>query len=185
MLLCKKYGVAVLGLFMIGMPGETEKSARETFRFAKELDPDFAKFNIAVPYPGSEFFETWRAGHEGPMDWEKFSSWLDLASAGELLFTPEGMSSAQLVSLRDEGMRQFYLRPRFIARHLYQGTLGLTGVSRGMKVFVGGRLKSSVQRRLSPMKQALGIGREPWGDPFDWQAPRLGSNQDKDLPPTS
>lgn len=142
----RKHNVAVLGLFMLGMPGETRESARATIDLAIELNPDFAKFNLAVPYPGSEFFERWRSDyqrtHKGPIDFNKFSSWLDKTAAGELLWVPEGMTGEELVALRDQGMRDFYLRPRFIARHMRKGTLGVTGAARGLSIFVSGWAKS-------------------------------------------
>jgi len=156
----KKHKVAVLGLFMLGMPGETVASAEATIQMAIDLDPDFAKFNLAVPYPGSEFFEEWRQKHPGPMDFDKFSSWLDKASAGGLLFVPEGMSGQTLVGLRDRGMRAFYLRPRFILRHFKRGTLGVRGASRGVSVFVSGWAKSEGRAMLErPIRALLPEGR--------------------------
>lgn len=148
----RKHNVAVLGLFMLGMPGETRESARATIDLAIELNPDFAKFNLAVPYPGSEFFETWRRdirAKGGTIDFTRFSSWLDKASAGELLFVPEGMTGAELIAIRDKGMRDFYLRPRFIARHLTKGTLGFEGAARGMSIFVSGWAKSEARAALN------------------------------------
>lgn len=148
----RKHKVAVLGLFMLGMPGETRESARSTIDLAIELNPDFAKFNLAVPYPGSEFFEKWRADIRrkgGTIDFTRFSSWLDKASAGELLYVPEGMTGAELIAIRDKGMRDFYLRPRFIARHLTRGTLGFEGAARGVSIFVSGWAKSEARAALS------------------------------------
>ena len=44
------------GYFIIGLPGETEETIRETIRFAKRLPLDLALFHIAAPYPGSPLF---------------------------------------------------------------------------------------------------------------------------------
>jgi radical SAM superfamily enzyme YgiQ (UPF0313 family) len=151
----KKHGVAVLGLFMLGMPGETRASAEATVQLAIDLDPDFAKFNLAVPYPGSEFFEAWRREREGGIDFTKFSSWLDRAAAGELLYVPEGMTGAELIDIRDRGMRAFYLRPKFILRHFVRGTLGAKGAARGVSIFVTGRAKSELRSLLPAQVQAL------------------------------
>ena len=148
MQVAKRHGVAVLGLFMLGMPGETPESARETVAFAKKLDPDFAKFNLAVPYPGSEFFERWRGEHPGPLEWEKFSSWLDRSAAGELLYVPQTMTGEELMTIRDEGMRSFYLRPWFIARHIAKGTMQAPSVSRALGIFVVGRAREAARRRM-------------------------------------
>ena len=152
----RKHKVAVLGLFMLGMPGETKESAEATIRFAIDLDPDFAKFNLAVPYPGSEFFENWRRTFSGELDFSRFSSWLDKAAAGDLLYVPEGMTGEELIAIRDKGMRAFYLRPRFVLRHLRNRTLGLEGAKRGISVFVSGWARSEGRHLLTqPLRRLM------------------------------
>jgi radical SAM superfamily enzyme YgiQ (UPF0313 family) len=49
-------GIKNWGYFIIGLPGETEESIRETIDYAKELPVDIALFHIAAPYPGTPFF---------------------------------------------------------------------------------------------------------------------------------
>jgi len=52
----KDAGFQTWGFFMFGLPGETKKTMQDTIDFAKELDPDFAKFLILKPFPGSEVY---------------------------------------------------------------------------------------------------------------------------------
>jgi anaerobic magnesium-protoporphyrin IX monomethyl ester cyclase len=52
----KKAGIMNWGYFIIGLPGETEKTIRETIDFAKRLPLDIALFHVAAPYPGTPFF---------------------------------------------------------------------------------------------------------------------------------
>jgi radical SAM superfamily enzyme YgiQ (UPF0313 family) len=52
----KNAGINNWGYFIIGLPGETEESIRETIAFAKSLPLDIALFHIAAPYPGTPFF---------------------------------------------------------------------------------------------------------------------------------
>ena len=52
----RKAGIKNWGYFIIGLPGETEESIRETIDFAKQLPLDIALFHIAAPYPGTPFF---------------------------------------------------------------------------------------------------------------------------------
>ena len=49
-------GIMNWGYFIIGLPGETEKTIRETIEFAKGLPLDIALFHVAAPYPGTPFF---------------------------------------------------------------------------------------------------------------------------------
>jgi radical SAM superfamily enzyme YgiQ (UPF0313 family) len=52
----KQAGIMNWGYFIIGLPGETEKTIRETIQFAKGLPLDIALFHVAAPYPGTPFF---------------------------------------------------------------------------------------------------------------------------------
>ena len=52
----KKAGIMNWGYFIIGLPGETEATIRQTIDFAKKLPLDIALFHVAAPYPGTPFF---------------------------------------------------------------------------------------------------------------------------------
>ena len=122
MRMTKKAKILSLGLFMLGLPGETIVSCEDTIRFANELDCDIAKFNIAVPLPGSEFFAGYIGKKEAVGDTSKFTSWFDwssLSNSGQLLSTPQDVSSRELVDLQRKAMFSFYLKPRIIFRHLF------------------------------------------------------------------
>ncbi len=49
-------GIKNWGYFIIGLPGETEETIRQTINFAKRLPLDLALFHIAAPHPGTPFF---------------------------------------------------------------------------------------------------------------------------------
>jgi radical SAM superfamily enzyme YgiQ (UPF0313 family) len=49
-------GIKNWGYFIIGLPGETEATIRQTIDFAKKLPLDIALFHVAAPYPGTPFF---------------------------------------------------------------------------------------------------------------------------------
>ena len=49
-------GIKNWGYFIIGLPGETEETIRETIAYAKRLPLDLCLFHIAAPYPGTPFF---------------------------------------------------------------------------------------------------------------------------------
>jgi len=56
LLWAKKAGIKNWGYFIIGLPGETEETIRETIDFSKNLPLDIALFHVAAPYPGTPFF---------------------------------------------------------------------------------------------------------------------------------
>jgi anaerobic magnesium-protoporphyrin IX monomethyl ester cyclase len=52
----KQAGIKNWGYFIIGLPGETRETIRQTIDFAKSLPVDLALFHVAAPYPGTPFF---------------------------------------------------------------------------------------------------------------------------------
>jgi radical SAM superfamily enzyme YgiQ (UPF0313 family) len=52
----KKAGIMNWGYFIIGLPGETVETIRDTIDFAKALPLDIGLFHVAAPYPGTPFF---------------------------------------------------------------------------------------------------------------------------------
>jgi anaerobic magnesium-protoporphyrin IX monomethyl ester cyclase len=55
--LCKEEGVNTAVSFMLGIPGETAKDMKATYKFAKKIDPDWCHFNIFIAYPGCSLYE--------------------------------------------------------------------------------------------------------------------------------
>ena len=67
-------GLMVAGHFILGLPGETEETIRETIEFAEQLDLSFAEFYIATPFPGAELYEVFRDSSSPAFqtDWKRF-----------------------------------------------------------------------------------------------------------------
>ena len=65
-------GIKSFAFFIFGYPGETPKALEQTTNYAIDLDPDFANFYPAVPYPGTELYE--KAKRDGLLaseDWSR------------------------------------------------------------------------------------------------------------------
>jgi len=54
---CHKLGLVVHGDFILGLPGETRETIRNTINFAKELDVETIQVSVAHAYPGTELHE--------------------------------------------------------------------------------------------------------------------------------
>jgi radical SAM superfamily enzyme YgiQ (UPF0313 family) len=54
---CRALGLVIHGDFILGLPGETKESIRNTIRFAKQLDCETIQVSIAHAFPGTEFFD--------------------------------------------------------------------------------------------------------------------------------
>ena len=74
----REAGIKSFAFFIYGYPGETVQTMDQTTRYAIELDPDFANFYPAVPYPGTALYEKCvRDGLLRPeeADWSKMEYW--------------------------------------------------------------------------------------------------------------
>ena len=61
----KRAGLRVTGYFMIGLPGETEETVKETIGFVRQLDLHYVNWAVMMVYPGSPFFVSIQNGRYG------------------------------------------------------------------------------------------------------------------------
>jgi radical SAM superfamily enzyme YgiQ (UPF0313 family) len=67
----KDAGVPITTTYIIGLPGDTHESIRETLNFARELDTQQMKFMLLTPVPGTDVHKM--AVERGLLDPENFS----------------------------------------------------------------------------------------------------------------
>jgi len=113
MALAGKNRLDVHGCFVIGLPGETERSAQETIDFSLKLGLTTVQFSGAVPFPGTDFYKLCRES-----GWLKAQKWSDWLSDGEQSGVVEypGMSREQINYFVDLGLKKFYFRPGYMAK---------------------------------------------------------------------
>lgn len=110
--------IHIVGLFMIGLPTETEEEIEETIRFAIESDVDFAKFAVTVPFPGSQLYDMlFSAGKLNRKDWENFTTFNP--DPHKIALATDTISAERLLYLQKVATRRFYLRLKMIFRHLF------------------------------------------------------------------
>ncbi|RJP18990.1 MAG: radical SAM protein [Candidatus Omnitrophota bacterium] len=109
--LCRKLNIRTLAHFIIGLPGETEETARATIEFAKEIEPDYASFNVAAPRMGTDLRE--KAIREG---WtSKDADAIDNSIAFPQMEIGT-LSGERIRELRNQAIREFHLRPSYLWR---------------------------------------------------------------------
>ncbi len=114
----KRAGIQTVGLFMIGLPGETPEMTRETIEFAVDLDLDFAKFAITVPFPGSKLFEDQWQKTLFRDDWENYTTFNP--DADRLVYHPAGYDPELLIKMQSYALRRFYMRYDQVKRQLVE-----------------------------------------------------------------
>jgi len=102
----KKFGISMVGYYIIGLPGETWKTIKKTIDFSKELDTDYAEFHIATPFPGTKFYEL--AKSKG---WLLSEEWEDFEEKDSSVLQTEKLSPEDLIKAKKIAMRTFYFRP--------------------------------------------------------------------------
>lgn len=110
----RQAGVKSFAFFIFGYPGETAESMDKTVDYAIDLDPDFANFYPAVPYPGTELFE--KCMREGLLSPDAAQDWAKMEYSYYLL-TGNGLDSAVVMRAINRAKRRFFLRPAYIRRH--------------------------------------------------------------------
>ncbi|MBI3125987.1 MAG: cobalamin B12-binding domain-containing protein [Candidatus Tectomicrobia bacterium] len=114
----RKAGIQTEGLFIIGLPGETERDTWDTINFALSLDLDHIKLNLFVPYPGSELWDVLKArGELTNMDFNEYTSY-PTYTGGKAAYVPAGRTYKDLIRLQKIGMRKAMFRKRVILREL-------------------------------------------------------------------
>jgi radical SAM superfamily enzyme YgiQ (UPF0313 family) len=107
----RKAGIKSFGFFIFGYPGDTPASIARTADYAREIDPDFANFYPAVPYPGTEMYEKCR--REGMLTTD---DWSKLEYSFYVLRNDVLNEDVVMRAIR-RATRRFYLRPSWMARH--------------------------------------------------------------------
>ncbi|MBF0105392.1 MAG: radical SAM protein [Deltaproteobacteria bacterium] len=108
----RKAGVLVHGCFMLGCPGETSETIKQTYSFAKKLGCDSAQFYPLFVYPGTEAY-TW-AKQEGYLKTEDFSQWLDLDGRHRCVIDLPGLAGKDLTQISERLTLKYHTRIFFI-----------------------------------------------------------------------
>jgi len=114
-------GLMTIANVVLGFPGETVETARETINFVKELNPDHVGFYVATPYPGTPMYE--QVKREG---WLRVTDFDKYDTANPTFETP-WLSMKQLADIRYKAYQDFYLRLGYVLKMMRRG--GLYGIS--------------------------------------------------------
>ncbi len=112
--LCKKLKIKFIGLFIIGLPGETKESILNTIDFAIKLNPDYVQFASLIPFPNTPLFKWYKENNFLKSEDFKFYNPLNLVP----LVRTKDLSYEQLQALISKAYQKFLLRPSYIFSQL-------------------------------------------------------------------
>lgn len=108
----RKEKIRTIASVVLGMPGDTHESVKKTINFVKELNPSYAIFSLATPYPGTKFYQqTFEKDLIKVKDWSKYTL------ISPILETVD-FSLEELKKLQTTAFKKFYLRPVYIIRQV-------------------------------------------------------------------
>jgi radical SAM superfamily enzyme YgiQ (UPF0313 family) len=109
---CHELGIVIHGTFILGLPGETRETIRETLNFAKEINPHTIQVSLAAPYPGTFLY---RQARENGWLHDEQSDLLTQQGTQIAALSYPHLSHAEIFDAVEDFYRKFYFRPAKIA----------------------------------------------------------------------
>ncbi|MBU0762266.1 MAG: radical SAM protein, partial [Candidatus Altiarchaeota archaeon] len=111
----KSEGLDVISSFMVGLPGDTKETIKETLNFAKELRVTQAFFSPTMLLPNTQIFE--EAVKQGRIDKDFWKNYV--LTGGDIpLNLEKDFTREELINIVQNAYRSFFLQPRIIANYL-------------------------------------------------------------------
>jgi anaerobic magnesium-protoporphyrin IX monomethyl ester cyclase len=122
-------GIVSKGFFMIGVPGETIDTLKETLSFVEALPLDELNVNFFTPFPGSKLYREVLSEGFKP----------DFARMNMLhpVYVPQGLAEKDLMKYQKRIIRSFYLNPSKMA---FYGLRALKDTNEFKRVFRMGKM---------------------------------------------
>ncbi len=105
--IAKKVKINSLGSFILGLPGDTAKTIKNTIKFARGLGLTFAQFTTATPYPGTKLY-AWAKRKRLLLS----NRWSDFTTVKPVMKIPD-VNIKQLRKALRSAYLSFYLKPMF------------------------------------------------------------------------
>ncbi|HTB29787.1 MAG TPA: hopanoid biosynthesis associated radical SAM protein HpnJ [Steroidobacteraceae bacterium] len=109
---CRKLGIVIHGTFILGLPGETQETIRETIQYAVEINPHTIQVSLAAPYPGTELYAQALAN-----GWLTETHNEGLVNKQGVQLSPlsyPNLGAEEIYAAVETFYRRFYFRPRKI-----------------------------------------------------------------------
>lgn len=133
--LAKKCKLDTFGFFILGLSGETKESMGNTIKFAKSLPLDMAKFNIAIPYPGTPYYHELK--RKGLLLSENFEDYI-VHQTEKPIFKHENLDWNELKEYYYRGFREYYLNLNYILRR-FKRSFFMGDLIYDLKYFLGSK----------------------------------------------
>jgi len=103
----REAGISPVGNFMLGYPGETRETIKDTIGLATSLDIDHPSFSIVTPFPGTQLYDNCKERDLLRTDnWEEYNYIHPRRGVIKL----RGVPDEELIDLYEQARSEFYYR---------------------------------------------------------------------------
>ncbi len=146
----KRAKLMILADFIFGMPGETNETAEQTIRFVKEIKPDIVQYAVAIPIPGTEFYNYVKENNFLLVD--NLEESLDEEGFQKCILSYPDFTKEDMENYVDKALKRYYLSASYIPIALknifaQNGLHELKVISKSAKVFVRYIMRRTEGRR--------------------------------------
>jgi radical SAM superfamily enzyme YgiQ (UPF0313 family) len=151
--LAKEVGLPFGLFFIIGYPGETVETLKESLDFIRRAEPDDVYISLACPYPQTEFYDIVKEnGWKLSTDWSRFDNITPV-------FENPSMPAKTMIETRRKVFNQFY-SPSYILRQSLKRThcsrlMARTALNYQLMRIRLPRLISASLKKAMPQQSAL------------------------------
>ena len=116
---CKRinYGIEIQAYFMLGSPDETLDEMKQTVKFAKEMNPDYAYFSITSPMPGTDMYRQGLKDNRYPDYWRTF---VQFPYPDAKMRIWNQLYKEQIIKIVESAYRSFYFNPVYILKQQFK-----------------------------------------------------------------
>lgn len=126
----KDANIQVWAYFIIGLPGETKQTIKQTSAFARELPVELVNFSVATPYPGTPFYKS--AEKNG---WLKNVEWEDFDQNYSAVISYPELSDKEIMAGIKRCYLEWYGTPRGI-QTFYKGLTSWANIKTMFRIAV-------------------------------------------------
>jgi len=117
----KEAGLKPVASVILGFPGETKETARESIKLVEKICPNDVGYTIATPYAGTPMYDFVKEN-----GWLKITDFDKYDTATPIFETPT-LSMKEIKKIYEQVLQSFYLRPTYILHMFAKG--GMHGFS--------------------------------------------------------
>lgn len=112
----RDYGISVeINVLLGATPQETEGTIKKTLKEVKKIGADYVLFNIANPYPGTDFYDAARQS-----GWLVYGDYTPVDGTREAIISYPHLSKERLEQFIAYAYLSYYFNPRYILKEIFR-----------------------------------------------------------------